>query len=189
LAADGIKEWRTLIYFIGVIMIIPYKGKHPQIGEGVYIAPTAVIIGQVAIEAGASVWFNAVLRGDIEPITIGADSNIQDNCTLHTDPGCPLTIGAGVTVGHNAVVHGCTIEDRVLIGMNAVLLNHSVVRSGSLVAAGAVITEGQRVGPNQLVAGMPAQVKKELGASMLKDIDAQAAHYTELAKNYAQSES
>lgn len=166
-------------------MIIPYNGKHPQIGKGVYIAPTAVIIGAVVIEDGASVWFNAVVRGDMESITIGTNSNIQDNCTLHTDPGFPLTIGAGVTIGHNAVVHGCTIEDRALIGMQAVLLNHSIIRSGSVVAAGAVVTEGQHVGPNQLVAGMPAKVKKELGTAVLREIDSAAVHYLELVNSYA----
>ena len=169
-------------------MIMRYKDKQPVVGPGVYIAPTAVIIGDVTLEANASVWFNAVVRGDMAPITIGRDTNIQDNCTLHVDPGCPLKIGAAVTVGHNAVVHGCTIEDNVLIGMHAVILNHASIRSGSIVAAGAVIKEGQQIGPSQLAAGMPAQVKKELGTDMLEGIQLAAQHYRDLAAVYGRAD-
>ena len=167
-------------------MQITINGKSPDIAENAYIAPTAVVVGDVTIGEKSGVWFNAVVRGDMSPITIGESSNIQDNCTLHTDPGCPLTIGDNVTIGHNAVVHGCTIEDHVLIGMNAVVLNNAVIRSGSIVAAGAVVREGQEVGPCQLVAGMPARVKREVDEQTIALIDLAADHYVELALAYAQ---
>lgn len=165
-------------------MIIPYKGKHPTIGKNVYIAPTAVVIGDVVIEEGASVWFGAVVRGDKDRITIGARTNIQDQCVLHLDPGCPLTIGADVTVGHGAVVHGCTIEDKVLIGIGAVVLNNAVVRSGSVVGAGAVVQEGQQIGPCQMAAGVPAKIKKDYGEERLAINVREAMVYVHLSKDY-----
>lgn len=143
-------------------MIIEYQGKVPQIGQNVYIAPTAVIIGDVSIEDGASVWFHAVLRGDEAPIRVGRNTNIQDNCTVHTDLDKPALIGDDVTIGHNAIVHGCTVENTCLIGIGAIVLNDARVKTGSVVAAGSVVREGQIVGPNQLVAGSPAIVKREL---------------------------
>lgn len=167
-------------------MLLAYDNKYPVVGANVFIAPTAVIIGDVTLHDNASVWFNAVLRGDTEPIVIGAGSNIQDNCTLHTDPGAPLTIGRNVTVGHNAVVHGCTVEDRVLIGMHACVLNHAVVKTGSIIAAGAVVRERQSVGPLQLAAGIPSQVKKALNEQDLILIDLSAEHYIERGKRYSQ---
>lgn len=166
-------------------MLITVNGKSPVVAEDAYIAPTAVVIGDVTIAEKAGIWFNAVVRGDMAPIKIGAGSNIQDNCTLHTDPGCPLTIGDGVTVGHNAVVHGCTLEDNVLIGMSAVILNNAVVRSGSIIAAGAVVREGQVVGPSQLAAGMPAVVKRSVDDETVQLIGAAAEHYVALASTYA----
>ena len=165
-------------------MLIPYHGKRPLIAENVFVAPSAVIIGDVIIQEGASIWFNAVVRGDLAPIFIGANSNIQDNCTLHNDAQVPLTIGSNVTIGHNAVVHGCTIEDHVLIGMNAVILNHAVIGKGSVVAASAMVKEGQRIGPYQMAAGMPAQVKKDLEEDVIALIDAGAEHYLSLAQSY-----
>jgi carbonic anhydrase/acetyltransferase-like protein (isoleucine patch superfamily) len=165
-------------------MILEFAGKNPVIGANVFIAPTAVVIGDVALGDNCSVWFNTVIRGDLAPITIGADTNIQDNATLHADPGIPLTIGAGVTVGHNAVIHGCTIEDDVLIGMQAVVMNGAVICAASIVAAGAVVMEGRRIGPRQLAAGMPAQVKRELAADTGALIAMAADHYKELARVY-----
>lgn len=141
-------------------MLIPYHGKEPVIGSNVYIAPTAVIVGDVTIHDNSSIWFNAVLRGDMEPLIIGSNTNIQDNCTLHTDYGAPVIIGDRVTVGHNCVIHGCTIEDFVLIGMNSVLLNEAHVGTGSIIAASSVIRESQRVKPGSLMAGIPAKMKK-----------------------------
>ena len=112
------------------------------------------------IEEGASVWFGAVVRGDRDRITIGSGTNVQDNCTLHVDSGHPLHIGGQTTIGHNAVIHGCTIEDRALIGIAAVVLNDALVRSGSVVAAGSVVPEGMGIGPLELAAGVPAKIKK-----------------------------
>jgi carbonic anhydrase/acetyltransferase-like protein (isoleucine patch superfamily) len=165
-------------------MIIAYKGKHPVIGENVFIAPTAVIIGDVVIEEGASVWFNAVVRGDRDRITIGARTNIQDGCVLHLDPGHPLTIGSDVTVGHGAVLHGCTIENKVLIGISAVILNDAVVGSSSIVGAGAVVPEGMRIGPSQLAAGVPAKIKKEYGQDKIDINLHEVGVYLQLSKDY-----
>lgn len=170
-------------------MIIPYNGKHPVIGKNVYIAPTAVVIGDVVIEEGASIWFGAVVRGDTDRITIGARTNIQDQCVLHLDPGCPLTIGADVTVGHNAVVHGCTLEDKVLIGIGAVVLNKAVVRTGAVVAAGALVQEGQQIDACHLAAGVPAKIKKDYGAARLAVNVHEAEVYLGLSKAYRQHKS
>jgi carbonic anhydrase/acetyltransferase-like protein (isoleucine patch superfamily) len=165
-------------------MILPYNGKHPVIGKNTFIAPTAVIIGDVVIGDEASVWFGAVVRGDRDRITIGARSNVQDNCTLHVDSGAPLTIGAEVTIGHNAIVHGCTIEDRVLIGISAVVLNNANIRSGSVVGAGAVIGEAMAVGPLELAAGIPAKIKKRYEPSRASHNAGEAQIYVQLAKDY-----
>ena len=168
-------------------MLLAHHHKYPVIGDNVFIAPTAVIIGDVTLHDNASIWFNAVLRGDMEPIIVGAGTNIQDNCTLHTDYGAPLTIGRNVTVGHNAVVHGCTIEDRVLIGMNATVINNAVIKTGSIVAAGAMVRERQVVGPMKLSAGIPAQDKKAINEQNLQLIDMAAEHYVEQARYYMEN--
>ena len=149
-------------------MILSYKGKKPTIAENVFIAPTAVVIGNVTIHPGASIWYGTVIRGDDEPIVIGEDANVQDNCTVHTDRGFPATIGAGVTVGHNAVVHGCTLGDKCLIGIGALVLSGSVVEKEAVVAAGALVREGQRIGFRELVAGVPATLKRVLTADEAK---------------------
>ena len=121
-----------------------------------------MVIGDVEIKNNASIWYGTVLRGDMAPIIVGESTNIQDNCTVHTDFDRPAIIGDYVTVGHNAVVHGCTIENYCLIGINAVILSHAVIKTGSVVAAGSVVKHGQVVGPYHLVAGTPASIKKEL---------------------------
>jgi carbonic anhydrase/acetyltransferase-like protein (isoleucine patch superfamily) len=143
-------------------MIIALGGKIPQIGQNVFIAPTAVIVGDVQIEDGASIWYGAVLRGDMARIRVGKNTNIQDNCTIHTDFGKPATIGSHVTIGHNVILHGCTVEDHCLIGMGCILLNEAHIHTGSLVGAGSLIKERQVVGPYQLVAGSPAIFRKKL---------------------------
>jgi carbonic anhydrase/acetyltransferase-like protein (isoleucine patch superfamily) len=168
----------------GKHMIIKYKEFTPTIGNHVFIAPTAVIIGDVTIGDGASVWFNAVLRGDMAPIKIGANTNIQDNCTVHTDFGKPAIIGDHVTVGHNAVVHGCTIEDDCLVGIGAVVLNEAHVMEQTIVAAGSVVREGARFGPRQLVAGIPAKLKKELADLPMDRFERSAREYLTLAGSY-----
>ncbi len=165
-------------------MILPYNGKEPVIGKNVYIAPTAVIIGDVVIEDEASVWFGAVVRGDRDRITIGAGTNVQDNCTLHVDSDHPLRIGAQTTIGHNAVIHGCTIEDRVLIGIGAVVLNDALVREGSVVAAGSVVPEKMAVGPLELAAGVPAKIKKTYERERVETHIREAGIYLQLARDH-----
>jgi len=167
-------------------MILPYKDKHPVITPGVFIAPTATIIGDVEISAGASIWYGAVLRGDLASIRIGANTNIQDNCTIHTDVDKPALIGDHVTVGHNAVVHGCTVEKSCLIGMNAVILTGAYLKTGTVIAAGAVVKEGQVAGPFQLLAGMPAVVKKKFTEEILEILDLPVDEYLELAADYSE---
>ncbi len=165
-------------------MIEAFKGVRPRIGANVYIAPTAVVIGDVEIMDGASVWYGAVVRGDLAAIRIGRDANIQDNCTIHVDAGQPAHIGESVVVGHNAVVHGCTIEDYCLIGINAVVLNGARIRSGSIVAAGAVVLEKQSIGPLELAAGVPAKVRRTLPAQVREEIRHDAEIYLQLSRNY-----
>ena len=165
-------------------MILPYQGRTPKIGKRVYIAPTAVVIGDVTLGDDSNVWFNAVIRGDLAPIFIGQGTNIQDNCTLHTDTGIPLNIGECVTVGHNAVVHGCTIHPYVLIGMGAVILNHAVIGEGSIIAANALIKERHVIAPHSLAAGVPAEIKKSLASESNAVNDAFAKEYRELSANY-----
>jgi carbonic anhydrase/acetyltransferase-like protein (isoleucine patch superfamily) len=163
-------------------MIIAFGGKTPKTGKNVFIAPTAVIIGDVEIGDGASIWYGAVLRGDMDPIRVGANTNIQDNCTVHTDYGHPVHIGAGVTIGHNVVVHGCTIEDNCLIGLGALILTGALIRTGSLVAAGTVLKEGQEVGPETLVAGIPAGVKRAVTPTERSALQRATQIYLDLAQ-------
>ncbi|NNH72427.1 gamma carbonic anhydrase family protein [Nocardia uniformis] len=153
-------------------------GEHePQIDDSAWIAPNATIIGRVKLDAEVSIWYSAVLRGDLEDITVGARTNIQDGCVLHADPGFACTVGEGVSVGHNAILHGCTIGDDVLVGMGATVLNGAVVGAGSLIAANALIPEGAQIPPNSLVAGVPGKVRRELGEAELDRIKLNAAVY------------
>jgi carbonic anhydrase/acetyltransferase-like protein (isoleucine patch superfamily) len=165
-------------------MQIPYNGTAPTIGKDVYVAPTAVLIGDVTVGDGASIWFNAVLRGDIAPIVIGRNSNVQDNCTIHCDVGKPVTVGDNVTIGHNAVIHGCTIGDGCLIGIGAILLNDVHILPGTVVAAGALVREGSRMGPRQLVTGTPAVAKKALSDKIIERSSEAAGIYRGLAEVY-----
>lgn len=143
-------------------MIWDLDGHRPEIAADAWIAPNAQIIGKVVIEEGASVWFGAVLRGDNEVIRIGRGSNVQDNCVFHTDPGCPLTIGENVVVGHKALLHGCIVEDGALIGMGATVLNRAVIGSGALIAAGALVAEDKQIPEGALVVGAPGRVIRML---------------------------
>ncbi|HHO77310.1 MAG TPA: gamma carbonic anhydrase family protein [Deltaproteobacteria bacterium] len=139
-----------------------YLGRKPLVGRDVFIAPTAMVLGDVEIGDGSSIWYGAVIRGDQAKISIGKNTNIQDNAVLHTDLASPLRIGDNVTVGHGAVVHGCTIEDDCLIGIGSIILNDALVKNCSVVASGSLVGQRQVVGPLHLVAGSPAVVKREL---------------------------
>lgn len=165
-------------------MILNYKNKKPQIDESCYISSNAVIIGDVLMEKGASVWFHSVIRGDKDCILIGENSNIQDNCTLHTDPNHILRIGSNVTVGHNAVIHGAIIEDEVLIGMGAIILNGAVIGKHSVIGAGALIKEGMQIPAGSLVVGCPGKIIKETSESMICEILENAEHYVKLGQEY-----
>ena len=144
-------------------MLYQYMNLKPTVSDNAYIAPTAVIIGDVQVGPGASVWFGAVLRGDIDIIRVGSESSIQDNVTVHvTGATYPTLIGDRVIVGHGAILHGCTIEDDALIGMGATVLDNATVGAGAIVAAGALVREGQHVPPGTLVAGVPATVRRKL---------------------------
>lgn len=168
-------------------MVAGVGGKEPEADPGAFLAPTSVVLGDVTVGAGASVWYHAVLRGDCGPIVLGARSNVQDNCTVHVDPGFPVTIGERVTIGHNAVVHGCTVEDDVLIGMGATVLNGAVVGAGSLVAAQALVPQGMRVPPGSLVAGVPAKVRRPLTDEERAQIRVNGEMYTELARAHREA--
>jgi carbonic anhydrase/acetyltransferase-like protein (isoleucine patch superfamily) len=168
-------------------LITGMGGHEPDIDADAFTAPTSVVIGEVTLAAGSSIWYQAVLRADCAPIAIGACSNIQDNCSVHADPGFPVTVGERVSVGHNAVLHGCTVEDDVLVGMGATVLNGAHIGAGSLIAAQALVPQGMRVPPGSLVAGVPAKVKRELTEEELEGITFNAAGYVELAKAHRQA--
>ncbi len=171
-------------------MIYPFKGIIPRLGEGVFVAPNAVVIGDTGIGDGSSVWYSAVIRGDVNFIRIGNGTNIQDGCVLHVSNGTfSLTIGNGVTIGHNAVVHGCRVDDNVLIGMGAVLLDDCRVESNSMVAAGALVRQGFTVPAGVLAAGVPARIVRDLTEELIDGIRQSAAHYTELAGVYVREAS
>lgn len=158
--------------------------KEPKIDAGVFIAPNSTVIGDVRIGEDSSVWFGAVVRGDSNTMKIGKRTNIQDLCVLHADERNPLSIGDDVTIGHHAMLHGCVIGDRVLIGMSATVMNGVRIGEDSIVGAGALVTEGMLVPPRSLVLGMPAKVRRELTASEIEGNLKSAAHYVEYAKKY-----
>lgn len=164
---------------------IEFEGRRPAVAIDAFVAPDAVLVGAVDLAAGSSVWYTAVLRADMDAITVGADSNVQDGCVLHTDTGVPIVIGRRVSIGHRAVVHGCVIEDDVLVGMGSVVMNRAHVGRGSIVAAGAVVLEGTDVPPNSLVAGVPAKVRRATTADEVETIRRNAATYVALARRHA----
>lgn len=166
-------------------MIVTIGDAEPFLAPTSWAAPDAVLVGAVELGHEASVWYTSVVRADADRITIGAGSNVQDGCVLHTDPGLHLEIGAGVTVGHRAVLHGCRIEDDVLVGMGAIVLNGAVIGAGSIVGAGALVTEGVVVPPRSLVVGAPARVRRTTTDDELVLIRANAQHYVALAKVHA----
>ncbi len=165
--------------------ILPYRGKFPEIDESVFIAEGAVIIGDVTIGKDSNIWFNAVIRGDVNYIRIGARTNIQDGCILHvTTEKYPLFVGDDVTVGHGAILHGAVIRDKCLIGMGAIVLDGAEVQPFSIVAAGSLVRQGFVVPEGVLVAGVPARVVRELTSDEKRMIEESAIHYVELSKEY-----
>ena len=165
--------------------LLPFQNTEPVVAETAWIAGNAMLIGRVTVGEGASVWFGAVMRGDTDDLSLGAGSNLQDNVVVHADPGSPAVIGAGVSVGHGAVVHGCRIEDGCLIGMNATVLNRAVIGAESLVAAGAVVLEDTVIPPRSLVAGVPAKVRRSLTDDEVAAMKVNAETYAARALIYA----
>lgn len=150
-----------------------------------WVAPDAHVIGEVILHEDVNIWFGAVLRGDNEPITIGARSNIQEGAMLHADPGFPCTVGADVTVGHHAILHGCTVGDGALIGMGATVLNGAKIGPGCLVGANALVTEGKEFAPNTLILGSPAKAARTLDPETVARLGKSAAHYVANARRFA----
>lgn len=164
--------------------IFSFEGKTPRIHRDAWIAPGAVIIGDVEIGPDSSVFYGCVLRGDVNSIRIGARTNIQDNSTIHVDGDAPTVIGDDVTVGHMALIHGTTIENGTLVGMKSALLSHSVIGTGSLIAAGAVVLEGQEIPPRSLAAGVPAKVRRSLDDETSAGFIAHAGRYVETSNKH-----
>lgn len=161
-------------------------GQQPQIASDAWVAPSADLIGDVHLAELASVWFGAVIRADNTPITVGARTNVQDGAMLHSDPGAPCTLGEDVTIGHHAILHGCTIGDRTLIGMGATILNRAVIGEDCLVGAGALITEGKIFPPGHLIVGSPAKAIRPLDDAQKAMLKASAALYAAKQRDYAQ---
>ena len=159
-----------------------------NIGNRVFIAPTATLIGNIILEAEASVWFGAILRGDSDQIYVGPRSNLQDGVIVHVDPGVPVRIGAGVVVGHGAIIHGATVGDNSLIGMRATLLNGVVIGKGCIIGAHSLLTEGTVIPDNSLVLGSPGKVVKQLTEEQVAKIKINADHYVDLATRYLKGE-
>ena len=157
----------------------------PVLGDSAWAAPSAELIGDVRLGARASVWFGAILRGDNTPLILGEDTNFQDGAIGHSDPGFPLTLGARVTVGHQAILHGCTVHDDALIGMGAKVLNGAVIPSDCLVGAGALVTEGKTFEPGMLIVGVPAKAVRPLSEAEKASLRVSAAHYADKARQFA----
>jgi carbonic anhydrase/acetyltransferase-like protein (isoleucine patch superfamily) len=166
------------------VPIYALDGVTPQIAEGCFIAPDAVLIGKVRLLRGASIWFGAVLRGDNEWITIGEGSNVQDHSVVHADPGQPVTVGRDVTIGHRVILHSATVGDGALIGMGAILLNRASIGARSLVGAGALVTEGKCFEDGKMILGAPARVLRDLTPAELSGLERSAAIYVANAGRY-----
>ncbi len=169
-------------------MIIEWQGKRPSVAEGAFVAPNAVLVGDVSVETGASIWFGAVLRGDFGAIVVRRGANVQDNAVVHVDAEHPTTIGENATIGHGAVLEACTVGRGAVVGMNAVVMNGAVVGEEAMVAAGAIVPEGMQVPARHLAAGVPAAVKKELSGRSLEWVRMAAPDYQRLAKTYLDAE-
>jgi carbonic anhydrase/acetyltransferase-like protein (isoleucine patch superfamily) len=161
-------------------------GKQPVVGTDVWVAPSADVIGDAHLADESSIWFGAVIRADNTPIIIGTRSNIQESAMCHSDPGSPLTVGADCTIGHHAILHGCTIGNNVLIGMGAIILNNAVIGDGCIVGAGALVTEGKTFEPNSLIVGSPAKAIRTLDEKAAAMLKASAQHYVDKGKAYTE---
>ena len=167
-------------------MILSYNGKTPDIEKAAFVAGTAAVTGDVTLGKDSSVWFSAVIRGDGPSIEIGDGSNIQDGCVLHADPGFPLTVGKSVTVGHGAILHGCTVGDNSLIGMGAIVLNGAVIGKNCIVGAGSLVTGGKVFEDGTMILGSPAKAVRKLTEDELARLKLPAEHYVQQAKEYAE---
>lgn len=167
-------------------MLLEYEKNSPSLGPGVFVAPNATLIGQVILEEESSVWFGAVLRGDNDRITIGARSNLQEGCIVHVDPGLPVVVGQDCVVGHGAILHGCTLGNRVLVGIRATILNQAHIPDDVIVAAGSLVPERARLESGQLYMGSPARAVRPLKPEELERVRYGAAHYVEKAARYRQ---
>lgn len=156
-----------------------FKGKRPTVHPTAWVAPSADVVGEAILGEDVSIWFGAVIRGDNTPIPIGARSNVQEGAMLHSDPDAPLTIGEDCTIGHHAILHGCTIGNRVLIGMGATVLNHAVIGDDCIVGANALVTEGKTFPPGSLIVGSPARAVRSLDEHAIASLKVSAAHYVE----------
>lgn len=165
-------------------LILDFDGSTPTVAGTAWVAPNATLVGSVSLGERASVFYGGVLRADMDSITIGDDTNLQDNVTMHVDFGTPAVIGARVSVGHGAILHGCVVEDDCLIGMGATVLNRAVIGTGSLVAAGSVVLEDSVIPPRSLVAGVPAKVRREITDAEYEKIQRNASSYVELAAKH-----
>ena len=173
--------------------LIPFGGKSPRVDADAFVAPGARLIGDVEIGPGASVWYNCVLRGDMNLISVGARSNIQDGTVIHVDPprpggpeqGCPCLIGEEVLIGHMAMVHGCTLEPHAFVGLGAIVMDGCVIESDAMLAAGAMLTQGKRIPSGQLWAGRPAKYVRDLSEADIAGMRMGVAHYVALAKRHA----
>ncbi|MFC8302858.1 gamma carbonic anhydrase family protein [Specibacter sp. NPDC057265] len=168
--------------------LLTFDGESPAVHGSAFVARSATLIGRASLGADSSAFYGVVVRADTNSISVGRGSNLQDNVVLHADPGFPTTIGDHVSVGHGAVVHGCTVEDGCLVGMGATILNGAVIGAGSLVAAGAVVLEGTIVPPGSLVAGVPAKVRRGLSAEEQAGVRENAANYVALARRHREQQ-
>lgn len=165
-------------------MIDKFKTFQPMIHKDAFVASSAHVMGQVVLEEGSNIWYNTVIRGDVEPINIGKHSNIQDLCMVHTSHGFPVSIGSGVTIGHRAICHGCTIEDNVLIGMGSIILDGAVIESDVIIGAGSLVPPSKRIPSKSLVMGSPAKVVRALTEEEIESIKQSARGYVELSQQH-----
>lgn len=165
-------------------MILEYNGNSPEIDESCFIAEGAQIIGRVTLKGNANIWFGTVIRGDVNYIVVGEGTNIQDNCVVHTDSNNPTIVGSNVTVGHSAILHACTIENDVLIGMGAIILDGAVIGKNVIIGAGSLIPPGKIIPSNSLVMGSPGKVIRQLSDDETKGLRKSAQNYVQLSKDY-----